>query len=208
MLLTLLWTLSPAWAGPIHELVLYGEGSWSGPAINWVGSEGYVVPLQETDVLTDFFTFDLTGYTDTATSGLLRLIRHWSGGPVPFNYTLMDTNAGLWGVGEIYGGLTASGPGAPGDVLEIALNPAALADINASRGAFFSLAGRLEATPSPAPEPGTWLLLGAGLLAVRLLYSGRSSRHAASLAAAVSYPAVREPAERRAGRQERFCNHQ
>lgn len=206
MLLTLVWTLGPAWAGPIHELVLRGEGVWSGPAINWTGSEGYIVRLQEYGVLTDFFTFDLTGYADTATSGLLRLTQHWSGGPAPFSYTLMDTNAALWGVGDKYGGITVDGRSAPGEVFEIALNAEALADINASRGVFFSLAGRLEAAPAHAPEPSTWLLLGGGLLAVLLVYSRRSLRHATSCAVAGSYPGVCECAEGCAGRQKRFCH--
>jgi hypothetical protein len=156
------WMLTPACAGPFHELVLNGGCSWSGPAINWTAPEGYAVALTGTDVLTDFFTFDLTGYSGTATSGTLRPTRYWTGGPPLFSYTLSDVNAVLWGTGDTYGLATAENPGSPGEVLVIALNAEALADINASRGRFFSLAGKLEPAPAHNPEPGTGLLLGGG----------------------------------------------
>ena len=174
-IVALCWALCPAWAGPIHELVLSGDSVWSGPAINWAGTEGYIVPLRESDVLTDFFTFDLTGYSGDATAGLLRLTRYWSGGPAPFSYTLSDVNAVLWGSGATYGGVTVKAPGQPGDLLEIPLNAQALADIDASRGVFFSMGGRLEAATVHNPEPGTLFLLGSGLLTAGLLARRRRS---------------------------------
>ena len=171
--IALYWVLCPASAGPIHELVLNGDSVWSGAPINWAGTEGYIVPLRESDVLTDFFTFDLTGYSGDATSGLLRLTRYWSGGPAPFSYTLSDVNAVLWGSGVTYGGVTVKAPGEPGNLLEIPLNAQALADLNTSREVFFSMGGRLEAATVHNPEPGTLVLLASGLLGAVILVCRR-----------------------------------
>lgn len=200
--------LSPVWAGPIHTLILDGPGGWSGPAINWTGTGSYVVVLGPTDVLTDFFTFDLTGYTGTATSGRLRLTRFWSGGPVRFTYTLSDVNLVLFGAGNLYGRITLDAPGAPGDVLDIVLNPQALSDINAARGQFFSLAGRLEPAPVPLPEPSAWLPVAVGLLAGALVYSLRKPRHAYLGPVVESEPAVGKRAAGGDPREKRFPRHQ
>jgi hypothetical protein len=80
-----------------------------------------------------------------------------------------EVGAILWGSGDSYGLVLRSEPGEPGDVLEIPLNAEALADINASRGVFFSMGGKLEPTALHNPEPGTLLLLGSGLLCAGLL---------------------------------------
>jgi len=159
----------PVWGGPIHELVLTGADTSILPAINWTVAGSRVVGLEESDVLTDFFTFNLMDYTDTATSGLLRLTRRWSGGPAPFSYTVSEVGAVLWGSGNPYGVVVRRYPGEPGDILEIPLNAEALADINASRGVFFSMGGKLEAASVHSPEPGTLLVLASGLLVVALL---------------------------------------
>lgn len=132
----LCWTLSPACASPIHELVPGGESYWSGTAIIWIGDEGYTVFFGPADVLTGFLNFDLTGYAGTANSATLGLTGYLSGGAAPFSYTLWDVNAALWGTGSLYGSIGA---------------------------------GQLEPVPAHSPEPGTWFLLGGGLLAGGLL---------------------------------------
>lgn len=57
-----------------------------------------------------------------------------------------EVNAAVFedlGTGTSYGTFEVSGSGEPSDILSLPLNEAALADINAAAGGFFSIGGRL-----------------------------------------------------------------
>jgi hypothetical protein len=161
------------------------QGWWSATNSNSDGNDNYFVgdvSLDGSQLLNNFFTFDLSNFTGGATSAELRLARYVTTGPLPLLYSLFDvstdylilnsndgTNAGIFddlGSGILYGSIVVSDLSLP-DPLIITLNAAALADINIAAGGVFSIGGTL--TPTQVPEPAfvSLFAIGACALAIR-----------------------------------------
>jgi hypothetical protein len=160
------------------------QGWWSATFGNTDVNDNYFVGSHPNDVdlLNDFFTFDLTSLTESALSATLHLKRYFGGsdtGETSHTYHLFDvstdaatlnantgTSAAIFadlGSGMSYGSFVVSVAGDPDEILAFALNAAAVADINAAAGGFYSIGGTLEPGAPVIPEPGTLLLLGSGL---------------------------------------------
>ena len=140
----------------------------------------------------NFFTFDLTGLSGTVVSATLNLQRYCGnkesdpscgfapGGPAKLPYDLWDVstdpatlnaksnspNFGIYddlGSGVNYGEYLMRTSGNPDRILNFALDPAAIAAINAAEGGYFSIGGAIPLS-SIVPEPSTLVMMGSGLL--------------------------------------------
>jgi MYXO-CTERM domain-containing protein len=179
-------------AVPYDDLLgKYDEGWWSGYAGNGptnanytVGSYGYGEVS-----LNDFFSFDLSGFDGGATSAYLTIAPtssglNWYGvtysvGAVSTPASILDDtsvqNAAIFadlGKGN-YGSYHFADYCYPGpdlsypDSVVIELDSAAVTDINAAAGGWFSIGGTLNSTTVVVvPEPGSCTLLGMGLVAL------------------------------------------
>jgi PEP-CTERM motif len=156
------------------------QGWWSATIGNNNTNDNYGVGTVTGGSVNDFFTFDLESFSGGATSAVLSLVTTGTTAVgLPVTYSLFDVstdaatlnnntgvNAGIFndlGSGNLYASLNVNVYPTP--TMDITLDAAALADINAASGGFFSIGGTL--TPSeagPVPEPGSLMLLGSGLL--------------------------------------------
>jgi PEP-CTERM motif-containing protein len=210
---------APASADPVHfntsdsrfDLGVDNQGWWSATRVNVDWNDSYFVGLAcGSAVCTtvhdnrNFFTFDLSSLTGSVVSATLEL-RHASSQSSSPAFGLFDvstdpvtlnnntgTSAAIFddlGTGKSYGVFSVP-DGLPDDLLRFQLNAAAIADIQANAGGFFSIGGailgggfafgtsngssgsgiqRLVITtesPAPVPEPATltYLIIGAGVL--------------------------------------------
>lgn len=161
------------WAG-------YSQGWWSAGTSNDDTNDNYYTGDGEFS-LNNFFTFAIPVEFGTVTSAKLVLTRYASDS-LPVTYSLYDvstnpialnqnagTNAAIFndlGSGVLYGSIGVSDYLLP-DPLEITLNVAALAAIQASEGGLFSIGGTLSPVQE-IPEPGAFTLLALGALALGL----------------------------------------
>jgi hypothetical protein len=108
----------------------------------------------------NFFTFNLAALSGTVVSARLEVVRYTSGSGATETLGLFDVSTdaatlntqtaspdpaifGDLGSGRSYGTYTLSTVGDPNEIIALPLNSAAVADINASRGGFFSIGGTL-----------------------------------------------------------------
>jgi hypothetical protein len=156
----------------------------------------------------NFFTFDLSGVEETIVSATLLLQRGTSGPSNESNEILeffdvstavdvLNANDGVspaifedLGTGASYGAFSVAGHGSSLAVLRLGLGAAAIGDLNAARGGFFSLGGRLVSAEGndflfgstqgvgqslelvTVPEPSTGLLIATGLIGLALQRRG------------------------------------
>jgi len=180
------------------------QGWWSDTLSNYDENDNYAIGIDPfSDSSHNFFSFDLSLLYLPVTSARLELTR--------FNYlssaesetlglfdvltdaVTLNNNVGTsesiyddLGSGISYGEFEILSDGLSTDVLSFELNAAAISDINAARGGWFSIGGALLSPSSPAgifgssqdggeqrlvleviPEPGTLFLFGIGVLLVR-----------------------------------------
>ena len=177
---------------PFNGRLNNNSGWWSvtEPNYNKVFADNYIVGTAAQDVLNNFFTFSIPVGIGIITSASISAPRGGDGGQpstagVPFYYLLFDvstpavnltsfigTSAAIFndlGSGVSYGSILVTDLTDP-DPLVIPLDAAAIAAINSSKGSVFSIGGTL----SPVPEPGSAVLVGSALLALRL---ARRKRH-------------------------------
>jgi hypothetical protein len=154
----------------------HNQGWWSATLANFDDNDNYFVGTLGADNLNNFFTFDLSGFAGGATSATLTIITaSTSTSGLPVVYTLWDVSTGAAtlnanaGVNaaifaDLGSGVKYASIGVPpyDSPMVIALNAAALANINAAAGGFFSIGGTLQ--PDPVPEPGTLALAGLALI--------------------------------------------
>ena len=151
------------------------QGWWSDFAGNNTFNDNYIIalfwtapsyPYQQGIVERDFFTFDLSGISGTIQSATLLLRRGNSGSPNPTEtidfwdvqtpVAILNNNIGPnasivsdLGTGRNYGSFQVAMSGSASEVLSFTLNANAIADLNASRGGFFSIGGSMEGQPAP-----------------------------------------------------------
>jgi hypothetical protein len=183
------------------------QGWWSETLAATDSSANYAVGRNGTgDILRNFFTFDLAALSGfTVSAATLEVRRFIASGDPTLSYKLSDVstdaatlnnNTGVsasifadLGTGTSYGTfLVPTTTGASTDVLTFVLNAAAIADINAAVGGFFSLGGsldplgagtqqlfafsggtgvqRLVITATAVSEPATLVLMGSALAAL------------------------------------------
>jgi hypothetical protein len=159
----------------------YSQGWWSTGMLNNDSNDNFYAGQFETSTFNNFFTFAIPAEFGTVNSAKLILARHASDG-LPVTYSLYDVstnpialNQNLGpsaaivndlGSGILYGSIGVSDYSSP-NPLEITLNVAALAAIQASEGGLFSIGGTLSPVQE-IPEPGTSALLAVGALALGL----------------------------------------
>jgi hypothetical protein len=180
------------------------QGFWSDTQPNIDSNQNYMVGYaccSTFPLLRNFFSFDLTALPALdVISATLQLVRYGPGkGNEPLEtYELFDVatdaatlnqneglNAAIFtdlGSGTSYGAFEVANTGGQESVIELGLNDAALAAIEAARGGFFSIGGSLVAADNfdslfggsgtfygepklvvevvPEPATGTLLLLG------------------------------------------------
>src|SRR5262249_12747331 len=152
---------------------LRNHGWWSATLANTNTDVYSVGRLSSGDVLRDFFTFNLASLTEQATGATLLLTRNLGSGNATQTLNLFDvstpaatlnantgTSATIFadlGSGTSYGTFTVTNSGPLTEVLSFTLNAAAVADINAAAGGFFSIGGALD----PITGTGAQVLFGA-----------------------------------------------
>lgn len=172
------------------------QGWWSTNNFNpnGDGNDNYFVGSLGQAQLNNFFTFDISNLINPVSTVTLNLMRYsgWSDlGNLNHTYSLFDVStdasvlnatngfsaaiAGDLGSGVSYGSYVISVSGSSGEILNLSLNSAAVADLNAAIAAdqrYFSIGGTL--TPggtNSVPEGGSLLtffgLAFAGLVALR-----------------------------------------
>jgi PEP-CTERM motif len=179
-LIGLLAVVEPAYASTFtfntsdspFDAGLRNQGWWSATLAN-TNTDLYTVGrLASGDVLRDFFTFNLTSLTEQATGATLLLTRNLGSGNATQTLNFFDvstpaatlnantgTSAAIFadlGSGTSYGTFTVTNSGALTEVLSFTLNAAAVADINAAAGGFFSIGGSLD----PISGTGAQVLFG------------------------------------------------
>jgi hypothetical protein len=165
----------------------YDQGWWSGWRYVWPGccpfngfgsagsdNDNYFVGYGDW-TLNDFFSFDLSGFHGGATSAYLTIAptgsgANWDGGTYAVGGVstaasiLDDTNGVNWAIWADLGkgnyGSYVFGAAYP-DSIVIELDSAAVTDINAAAGGWFSIGGTFNPV---IPEPGSFALLGMGLV--------------------------------------------
>jgi Tol biopolymer transport system component len=139
-----------------------GWWNWNPNGVNQDHNDNYFVGVSDEDEgeYRNFFTFDLSSLTGQVISARLEITRFGYGSPDPsetlglFDVSTdartLNNNVGVsaaifedLGTGTSYGTVEVSRSGEPADVLSVPLNAAAVADINAAAGGFFSIGGRL-----------------------------------------------------------------
>lgn len=191
------------------------QGWWSDSATAFDTNDNYIVGELDSGEYRNFFTFDLTSLMGPVTSATLQIQTTTDcampGGSLTYGLFDVSTaaatlnnnngiNASIFndlGTGTSYGQTTISS--CSDSVLNISLNAAALADINAAQGGYFSIGGALlnlsggadqymlgnsggivqnlvlDATAS-VPEPGSLGLFGLGLAGLGLAFLNRRRR--------------------------------
>lgn len=172
---------SQDFAVPYDEtLGRYYQGWWSATMPNESGNDNYFSGVTSGFTLNDFFSFNLSGFTGGALSATLTVNPTGEGiydgsatyyvGDVSTAYSVLDNTDGTsaaiaadLATGN-YGSYTF-GAEYPSTVV-IALNSTAISDINAAAGSWFSVGGTLSPGGAATPEPATFAMLGAGLVAL------------------------------------------
>jgi hypothetical protein len=153
------------------------QGWWSGTFSNTNGNTNIFVGDPGGAQLNNFFTFTLRGMQESVVSATLRIKDVGSASNLPVLYSLFDvstdaatlnandgTNAAIFndlGSGDLYASVNVLV--SPSNPFDIALNAAAIADINAAAGGLFSIGGTLSPS-NVVPEPASLALMGVGLL--------------------------------------------
>jgi hypothetical protein len=166
------------------------QGWWSATFVNSDTNDNYFVGDPFTGdgatELNNFFTFDISALAGTVVDATLNLVKYGTQsdfGNATLAYTLYDvstdaatlnSNDGVsaaifadLGSGTSYGTHNVVVDGFSTVVIDLALNAAAVADINAAiggSGQFFSIGGSLNlgAAPGVVPEPASMALWGIG----------------------------------------------
>ena len=185
------------------------QGWWSNTLSNYDENDNYATGINPFgDLSRNFFTFDFSSLTLPVTSARLELTRFYYDSTAESEiFGLFDvltdaitlnnnvgTSASIYddlGSGASYGEFEIFSEGLETDVLTFELNAAAIADINAGKGGWFSIGGALMSPGSPVgdgtesifgssqdggvqqliveviPEPATVVLVGLGVLLLR-----------------------------------------
>jgi PEP-CTERM motif len=196
------------------------HGWWSPTLVNSDTNTSYAAGYSAGSGVRNFFTFDLASLnmsTQQIVSATLQVRKYWYTGSDPSEtFALFDVSTspqvlnattgasaaifGDLGSGKSYGSVEISQAGATTDIITISLTGAALADIAAAAGGYFSIGGscttctegqnifsassatglqRLVLETIPAvPEPSSYVLLGVGLALVAVLRRRRSAQAA------------------------------
>jgi len=172
--------------GPVTLSTNGEQGWWSSNFANTDGNTNYFVgdlSNNGSQLLNNFFTFNVVGQSPTVTSATLRVVRETGEsdlGAVAHTYSTFDvstdattlnltngTNAAIFndlGSGNSYGSFVITVAGSTSEVLLLNLNGNAVADINAAiaGGSRFSLGGTLTPSAAAVPEPSTFALIAIG----------------------------------------------
>ena len=190
-------------------------GNWSATQANADGNTNYAVGNSAGTLWRNFFTFDLASLNlsnQQIVSATLQLRKWWYTGSDPsetvdfydvstlpevLNFN-QGSSAAIYndlGSGTPYGSvgvprLGSIGENSTGDTINVSLNSAALANIGAAVGGYFSIGGtcpscttgqtvfsgssatgiqQLVVQTAPIPEPSTYAMLGIGLAALAFL---------------------------------------
>lgn len=155
------------------------QGWWSATESNSDINDNYFVgrardTIVSNAILRNFFTFDLSSLNEEVVSATLRLQRYDGRGNPTQTLGFFDvstpaatlnnnegTSAAIFddlGTGKSYGTFDVSTRGNSSGILSFTLNSAAIADINAAAGGFFSIGGALNA--ESLSSPGDQYLFG------------------------------------------------
>ena len=154
------------------------QGWWSDTMSNEFITDNYAIGINpEGHKNRNYFTFDLSSLSLPVISATLELTRfnYWSTAEsetlglfdVSTNADTLNNKNGInaliyedLGSGASYGEFEIFAEGLPEDILSFELNAAAIADIDASAGGWFSIGGSLLSFGSPVGD-GTELLFGS-----------------------------------------------